>query len=163
MQYAPRLAIKLISCNLHSGAMGPRRPKPWRAVSAAIRRASSRASNLAAENAGRGTNFVPASYFQLSDGPKSRSSFSRVSRRDFQYRTNNSGPAARKSCSTARRQNGLRLLNQACPSGGKRGKIESSKIGLGVSVVFLTAAPGSVGCNSSSNALMRSSSNVTPL
>jgi hypothetical protein len=107
-------------------------------------------SNLLPEDAGGGTAFVAASYFQLSDGPKSRSSFCRVSRSDSQYCTNKSGPAKRKSCSTARRQKGLRPLSQACPSGGKRGKIDSSKIELGVSiasVMFLTAAPS--GGNSS--------------
>src|SRR5690242_6466297 len=107
----------------------------------------------------RETAFVAASYFQLSDGPKSRSSLCRVSRSDSQYCTNKPGPAKRKSCSTARRQKGLRPLSQACPSGGKRGKIDSSKIELGVSVasvVFLTAAPS--GGNSSCTNLVRSSS-----
>jgi hypothetical protein len=111
----------------------------------------------------RGTTFVPASYFQLSDGPKSRSSFCRVSRSDSQYRTNKSGPATRKSCSTARRQKGLRPLSQACPSGGNRGKIDSSKMEFGVSVVFLSSASfcGSVGLNSSATRLVRSSIGVT--
>jgi hypothetical protein len=31
-------------------------------------------------------------------------------------------------------------LSQACPSGGKRGKIDSSEMRLGVSVMFLRAA-----------------------
>ena len=112
---------------------------------------------------GAGDNLCPASYFQLSDGPKSRSSFCRVSRSDSQYRTNKSGPATRKSCSTARRQKGLRPLSQACPSGGNRGKIDSSKMEFGVSVVFLRAAPfcGSVGLNSSATRLVRSSIGVT--
>src|SRR5215470_14017738 len=114
------------------------------------------------ETSRRADHFCLAGYFQLSEGPKSRSSFCRVSRRDTQYFTNKSGPAARKSCSTARRQKGLRPLSQACPSGVKRGKIDSSEIELGVSVasvVFLTAAPS--GGNSSSTNLVRSSIGVT--
>src|SRR6516164_5328644 len=59
-------------------------------------------------------------YFQLSEGPKSCSSLCRVSRSDSQYCTNKSGPAKRKSCSTARRQKGLRPLSQACPSAALR-------------------------------------------
>src|SRR5215468_3691977 len=101
----------------------------------------------------RADHFCLAGYFQLSEGPKSRSSFCRVSRRDTQYFTNKSGPAARKSCSTARRQKGLRPLSQACPSAGKRGKIDCSEMGFGVSSVFLRAA--SFG-NSSSTSLVRS-------
>src|SRR5262249_30244234 len=103
-----------------------------------------------------------ATYFQLSEGPKLRSSFCRVSRRDIQYFTNKSGPQARKSCSIARRQKRLRPLSHACPSGGKRGKIDSKEMGRGVSVVFLRSASfgGSVGLNISFHALLKSSSSI---
>src|SRR5262249_21151761 len=85
---------------------------------------------------------LPAAYVQLSDGPKSRSSFSRVSRIDFQYFTNRSGRVVRKSWSTARRQKGLRPLSQACTSGGRLAEIDSSAIGFGTSVEFLRASGG---------------------
>ena len=80
--------------------------------------------------------------------------FCRASRRYSQCFTNESG-AVRKSYSTAHRQNGLRPLSQACPSGGKRAKIDSTALGFGVSAVFLRSASfgGSVGANSSSTAL----------
>ena len=58
--------------------------------------------------------------------------FCRASRRYSQCFTNESG-AVRKSYSTAHRQNGLRPLSQACSSGGKRAKIDSSALGVGVS------------------------------
>ena len=80
--------------------------------------------------------------------------FCRASRRYSQCFTNESG-AVRKSYSTAHRQNGLRPLSQACPSGGKRAKIDSTALGFGVSAVFLRSASfgGSVGANSTSTAL----------
>jgi hypothetical protein len=57
-------------------------------------------------------------------------------------------------------KNGLRPLSQACPSGGKLGKIDSSKMGFGVSVVSFC---GSVDSNSSRANLIRSYSiGVTP-
>ena len=139
-------------------------PAAW-PCSPAILRASSRLSSLAAEHAGAGDNVCPGQLLPIIGWTEVAFEFCRVSRSDSQYCTNKSGPAKRKSCSTARRQKGLRPLSQACPSGGKRGKIDS-KIGLGISVVFLTAAPsgGSVGLSSSSKAFVRSgSSNVTSL
>jgi hypothetical protein len=60
---------------------------------------------------------------------------------------------------------GIEAIEPSLPFRRKRGKIDS-KIGLGVSVVFLMAAPsgGPVGLSSSSKALVRSSSsNVAPL
>src|SRR5438552_9682934 len=54
--------------------------------------------------ANRQADTFASCYFQLSEGPKSRSSFCNVSRRDVQYFTIKSGPRARKSCSIARRQ-----------------------------------------------------------
>src|SRR6516165_1223235 len=77
-------------------------------------------------------HFCLANYFQLSEGPKLRSSFCRVSRRDSQYFTNKSG--LRKSYSTAHRQKGLRPLNQACPSGGK---IDCGEVGFAASVAVV--------------------------
>jgi hypothetical protein len=85
----------------------------------------------AASGAGR-----KVSYFQLSDGPNSRSSLSRTSRTDFQCSANWSGPAFRKSNSTTRRQKRLRPLSQVCPSGGKRSAVDSS----GVFVISLKRA-----------------------
>src|SRR6516165_6227811 len=62
----------------------------------------------------------------------------------------------------ARRQKGLRPLSQASPSGGKRGKIDSSEMGFGASAMFLRdlSFDGSIGLSSSSNCLMRSRSSV---
>src|SRR6516165_1701746 len=100
-------------------------------------------------------HFCLANYFQLSEGPKSRSSFCRVSRRDSQYFTNKSG--LRKSYSTAHRQKGLRPLNQACPSGGK---IDCGEVGFAASVAVSKASPfgGCRDLSTSSNASLRSSS-----
>ena len=102
-------------------------------------------------------HFCLANYAQLSEEPKSRSSFCRVSRRDTQCFTNKSGPRVRKSWRTARRQKGLRPLSQACTSGGK---IDCGEMGFAASVAFSRAAPfgGFRELSTSSNALLRSSS-----
>src|SRR5262249_53378054 len=69
---------------------------------------------------------LPETSWLANDGVDPRTVQSYLGPRSIQHTV--TGPAARKSCSTARRQKGLRPLSQACPSGGKRGKIDSSEM-----------------------------------